>query len=112
MLNKKKSWTFFPENQPRRKGQSRSYFRVRVADAGFRVGLVYSDGGQRHEPYVCYLSAKEWQHAQAATFGAFVRLLQTKIEERRGSGDTDTNKLIALAARLASVIQQGGLPCN
>jgi hypothetical protein len=103
MVKKKKSWRFFPDNQPRRKGQNRTYFRVRVADAGFRVGLVYSEAGQRREPYVCYLSAQEWQRAQAGTFAAFVQLMQAKIEERRGSGETDAAKLDALAARLASL---------
>lgn len=69
------------------KGQSDAYFRVRVSDVGYRVGLVYKDdAGQRREPYLCYLSAQEWRSAKRGSLASFVGLVVAKMEQRGGEG--------------------------
>jgi len=67
------SWTVATNTRPPTKGSRQTSFRVRVSDVGFRVCLVhYDDLGKRREPYLCYLSAKEWQEAKRGTLTSFV----------------------------------------
>jgi hypothetical protein len=91
------SWTV----KGRRRDKKNGHFRVRIADAGYRVGLVYRDAsGARREPYCCYLSAKEWQAAKKGTIQIFARTITSKIEQRKASGETDTSKLNDLLRRV------------
>jgi len=65
---KQESWTVTTSTKPATKGSRQTTFRVRLSDVGFRVCLVYYDEeGKRREPYLCYLSAKEWQQEKRGT---------------------------------------------
>jgi hypothetical protein len=77
------SWTVATTTRPATKGSKQISFRVRVSDVGFRVCLVYYDEiGKRREPYLCYLSAKEWGHARRGTLASFAQLVTDKLAER------------------------------
>lgn len=91
--------------KPGTKGSKHTSFRIRVSDVGYRVCLVYYDEeGKRREPYLCYLSAKEWQQARRGTLIGFARLVSTKLMERRGKEESDTEKIDALAGRVGSFL--------
>jgi hypothetical protein len=85
------------------KGASDAYFRIRIADAGYRVGLVYRDEfGKRREPYLCYLSRSEWGKAKRGSLADFVALIVEKLEQRMASGEGNTAKLDELLRRVQS----------
>ncbi|MGH9841078.1 MAG: hypothetical protein ACREEM_20165 [Blastocatellia bacterium] len=91
---KQESWTVTTTTKPLTKGSKQTSFRVRVSDVGFRVCLVYYDNqGKRREPYLCYMSAKEWQHARRGSLGNFARLVADKLTERAAKEDADIEKL-------------------
>lgn len=94
--NGQESWTV--------KAGSRMSFRVRLADAGFRVNLrFYDEQGSEREPYCCYLSAKEWQAAKRQTLASFAAQIIGKVEARKANESNDTAKLDALIARIQSL---------
>lgn len=98
---KQESWTVTTTTKPVTKGSRQTSFRVRVSDVGYRVCLVYyDDQGQRREPYLCYLSAKEWQEAKRGTLAAFAQLVAAKLTERAAKEDADSEKLNALLRRV------------
>lgn len=76
-------------------------FRVRLADAGFRVNLrFYDEQGSEREPYCCYLSAKEWRAAKRQTLANFAALVVSKVEARKATEGNDAAKLDALIDRI------------
>jgi len=88
------SWTVATSTKPPTKGSRHASFRVRVSDVGFRVCLVYYDDlGKRREPYLCYLSAKEWQQAKRGSLADFARLVTNKLAERTSKEGADSKKL-------------------
>lgn len=98
---RKNQWTVKADEDARRRGKTEAYFRVRVVDSGYRVGLVYRDeSGARREPYLCYLSAKEWKSAKQSSPSAFARLVSEKIEQRKAGEGADTGKLDELLRRV------------
>lgn len=67
---------------------SKAYFRVRLADTGYRVNLRFQDDeGTDRERYLCYLTLKEWNTAKRNTLDDFTALIVGKIEARRASPD-------------------------
>ena len=101
---KQESWTIATSATPATKGSRQTSFRVRVADVGFRVCLVYyDDQGKRREPYLCYLNVKDWQQAKRASLADFVALMVEKLQERAEKDDADTEKLTALSARIQAL---------
>lgn len=95
------SWTVATTTKPPTKGGRQTSFRVRVSDVGYRVCLVYYDDfGKRREPYLCYLSAKEWQQGKRGTLAAFAQLVCGKLMERTGKEGADNNKLGDLLLRV------------
>ena len=95
--NGQESWTV--------KTGRKASFRVRLADAGFRVNFrFYDDENKQREPYCCYLSATEWRAAKRQTLADFTKEIIKKIEARKGSEAADTAKLDVLIARIQSLI--------
>lgn len=93
--NGQESWTV--------KTGRKASFRVRLADAGFRVNFrFYDDENKQREPYCCYLSAMEWRAAKRQTLADFTGQIIAKVEARKGS-DADAAKLAALVARIRSL---------
>ena len=91
--------------KPATKGSKQTSFRVRVSDVGFRVCLVYyDDQAKRREPYLCYLSAKEWQQAKRGTLANFAKLVGDKLADRATKEDADSEKLDDLSRRVMKFI--------
>lgn len=83
--------------KPATKVSKQTSFRVRISDVGFRVCLVYyDDQAKRREPYLCYLSAKEWQQAKRGTLANFTRIVTEKMFERTTKEGADGKKLEVL----------------
>lgn len=75
---------------------------MRLSDVGFRVCLVYYDEqNKRREPYLCYLSAKEWQQAKRGTLASFARIVTNKLTDRASKEDADGEKLGDLFQRVS-----------
>lgn len=103
---KQESWTVKTTTKPSTKGSKQTSFRVRVSDVGFRVCLVYyDDEGKRREPYLCYLSAKEWKQARRGSLADFTRIVADKLTERLTKEDADYEKLDVLS-RKVSIFRQ------
>jgi len=99
------SWTVTTTTKPATKGSKQTSFRVRVSDVGFRVCLVYyDDQGKRREPYLCYLSAKEWQQAKRGSLANFAKIISIKLNERRAKEDADSEKLEELLGRVKAFL--------
>jgi hypothetical protein len=104
------SWTVAASMRPPTKGCRQTSFRVRVSDVGFRVCLVYYDDlGKRREPYLCYLSAKEWQQAKRGTLAGFARLMTDKLAERAAKEGANSEKLSELSNRVKAFLEFGNL---
>jgi hypothetical protein len=83
------------------KTNSKASFRVRLADAGYRVNLrFYDDAGREREPYLCYLSATEWRAARRQSLANFAAQIVTKLEERKAKEKSDAAKLDELIRRV------------
>lgn len=99
---KQESWTVTTSTKLATKGSRQTTFRVRLSDVGFRVCLVYyDDEGKRREPYLCYLSAKEWQQAKRGSLANFAKLVADKLTERATKEDADSAKLGELSRRVS-----------
>lgn len=91
--------------KPATKGSRQTSFRVRLSDVGFRVCLVYyDDDGKRREPYLCYLSAKEWQQVKKGSLAKFAKLIADKLTERAAKEDADSEKLEDLSLRAKAFV--------
>jgi len=101
---KQESWTVTTSTKPATKGSRQTSFRVRLSDVGFRVCLVYyDDQGKRREPYLCYLSAKEWQQAKRGSLANFAQIVTDKLAERATKDNADGEKLNELLGRVRSL---------
>jgi hypothetical protein len=95
------SWTVATSTKPPTKGSTQTSFRVRVSDVGYRVCLVYYDDlGKRHEPYLCYLRAKEWQQAKCESLTSFAQLVAYKLAKRAAKEGADSEKIGELSSRV------------
>jgi regulator of replication initiation timing len=98
---KQESWTVKTTTKPSTKRSRQTSFRVRLSDVGFRVCLVYyDDEATRREPYLCYLSAKEWQQAKRGSLANFAQIVADKLTERAAKADADREKLGELLQRV------------
>src|SRR5262249_818398 len=101
------SWTVATSTKPPTKGSRQTSFRVRVSDVGYRVCLVYYDDlSKRREPYLCYLSAKEWQKAKRSTLVSFAQIISDKLAERAAKENANGEKLGELSHRVNSFRNQ------
>ena len=83
------------------KGRKQLSFRVRVPDVGYRVCLFYYDDlGKRREPYLCYLSAKEWELAKRGTLASFAQIIIDKLTARGAREGANSDKLNELSQRV------------
>jgi hypothetical protein len=98
-----KSRTAEQESWTIKTGRGRPYFRVRIADSGYRVQLCWTDTKPR-EPYCCYLSAEEWRAAKRRGLADFTRLIIAKLEERKRREGNSTAKIDALISRVRTVL--------
>ena len=70
------------------RASSKAYFRVRLADTGYRVNLRFRDDEERdRERYLCYLTSKEWNTAKRNTLDDFTALIVGKLETRQAGPD-------------------------
>lgn len=98
---KQESWTVKTTTKPSTKGSKHTSFRVRVSDVGFRVCLVYYDDlGKRREPYLCYLSSREWQKAKLGSLANFATLVSNKLTERAAREEGNTEKFEKLSGKI------------
>jgi hypothetical protein len=87
--------------RPAVKGSKQICFRIRVSDVGYRVCLVYYDEhGKRREPYLCYLSAKEWQKAKRESLANFAKIVADKLADRSTKEESDGEKLDTLSRQV------------
>ena len=94
--NGQESWTV--------KTGRKASFRVRLADAGFRVNFRFHDeAGNDRELYCCYLSATEWKQAKRQTLANFAAKIVAKLNARKASESADAAKLDALIERIQSL---------
>lgn len=78
---------------------SKAYFRVRLADTGYRVNLRFQDDeGTDRERYLCYLTSKEWAAAKRNTLEDFTALIVGKIEARRASPEKIESLIVQVKA--------------
>lgn len=78
---------------------------MRLSDVGFRVCLVYyDDQSKRREPYLCYLSAKEWQQAKRGSLSNFAQIVTDKLAEREDKEDADIEKIGELSSRVRAFL--------
>lgn len=85
------------------KTDTKTSFRVRLADAGYRVNLrFYDESRQEREPYLCYLSAREWRAARKQSLADFAGLIVGKLEERKAKEQADVAKLEELIKRVSA----------
>lgn len=95
------SWTVATSTRPPNNGSRQTSFRVRVSDVGFRVCLVYYDDlDKRREPYLCYMSAREWQLAKRGTLASFAQMVTDKLTERGEKENADGKKRVPSARQL------------
>jgi hypothetical protein len=90
------SWTI-------KTGRGRPYFRVRIADSGYRVQLCWTDTKPR-EPYLAYLSAQEWRAAKRRSLADFTTLIIAKLEERKNRDGNSAAKIDSLISRVRTVL--------
>lgn len=102
---KQESWTVTTSTKPATKGSRQTSFRVRLSDVGFRVCLVYYDEeGKRREPYLCYLSTKEWQLAKRGSLANFAETVADKLTVRATKEGADSEKLGELTRRVEAIL--------
>jgi hypothetical protein len=86
----RKSWTI-PTGR-----ESGEALRVRRSDAGYAVSLRFRDrGDELREPYLCYLTAREWSEAKQGSLDQMVRRISEKMKRRK-----ETPLLVELISRL------------
>jgi hypothetical protein len=84
-------------------GRSGEALRVRRSDAGYAVSLRFRDRGEEmREPYLCYLTAKEWGEARQGSLNQIVRLVGEKMRRRK-----DAPLLAELISRLEATAMNG-----
>jgi hypothetical protein len=66
-----------------KRGKNLLSFRIRPINSGFVV--TWRTG--KAEPYVCYLSAGEWQGAKRGSSASFGKLITAKLDARRDAGE-------------------------
>jgi hypothetical protein len=72
--------------------------RIRRSDAGFVVSLRFRDQSDvLREPYLCYLTAAEWNAAKHSNLSQLVRQISEKMRRRRAAAG-----LVELIGRLES----------
>jgi hypothetical protein len=99
------SWTVATSTKPPTKGSKQTSFRVRVSDVGYRICLVYYDElSKRREPYLCYLSAKEWQRARRGSLANFAQLVANKLSERARKEGADVAKFGGLSSKVRAFL--------
>jgi hypothetical protein len=72
--------------------------RIRRSDAGFVVSLRFRDQSDvLREPYLCYLTAAEWNAAKNVSLARFVSRIREKMRRRKAAPG-----LVELISRLES----------
>lgn len=84
-------------------GRSGEALRVRRSDAGYAVSLRFRDGSDElREPYLCYLTAREWGEARQGSLAQMVGLIGEKMRRRK-----DAPLLAELISRLEASAMNG-----